>query len=54
VELDGGLRVVGRVLGSSPGDIPNGTRMAVVADEVPDGDGTPATIWAFTPSGTGP
>lgn len=54
VELDGGLRVVGRVLGDEPRSIPGGTPMTVVADVVPDGDGNPATIWAFAPSGPRP
>jgi uncharacterized OB-fold protein len=54
VVLEGGLRVVGRVLGDPPGAIPVGTAMEVVADVVPDGDGEPATIWAFAPGGPRP
>lgn len=47
VELPGGLRVVGRVLGDAPGELAAGTAMEVVADSVPDSDGTDRSIWAF-------
>ncbi|MGI9579058.1 MAG: Zn-ribbon domain-containing OB-fold protein [Microthrixaceae bacterium] len=47
VELAGGLRVIGRVLGESPADLPKGAAMEVVADTVPDSDGIDRTVWAF-------
>jgi uncharacterized OB-fold protein len=54
VELDGGLRVVGRVVvghrvEESPSTLRKGTPMEVVADVVPDPDGNERSTWAFAP-----
>lgn len=58
VELDDGLRVVGRLAAPRDGGptvldaLGDGQPMAVVADEVPDADGSPRTVWAFAPLDT--
>lgn len=47
VELDDGLRVVGRVKADSPAELAGGTPMTVVADTVTDAHGNDCTVWAF-------
>lgn len=50
VELDDGLRVVGRLTESDPGRLTEGRRMRLVAVEAGvDDDGEPFAMWAFTP-----
>jgi uncharacterized OB-fold protein len=50
VELDDGLRVVGRITVADVDALEAGRPMAVVADTVPGDDGDPATVWAFAPA----
>ena len=52
VELDDGLRVVGRLTVAEVHDLDRlgvGAPMRVVADVVPGDDGRPRTVWAFAP-----
>lgn len=51
VELEGGLRVVGRLTVADPGALAFGDPMVVVAEPVPLDDGTPNLVWAFAPIG---
>lgn len=54
VELDGGLRVVGRLTESDPGSLENGQPMRVVADAVfVDDEGADVITWAFAPQDGG-
>ena len=47
VELDGGLRVVGRILGDTPATIAPGTPMEVTTELVATPEGEDRTVWAF-------
>jgi len=52
VELDDGLRVVGRLTVSDPAALRFGQPMTTVATVIPT-DGDPLTMWAFEPVGVG-
>ena len=54
VELDGGLRVVGRLTEADPSRLHEGMPVEVVADELPDGEDGRVTTWAFAPSTSAP
>lgn len=49
VELDDGLRVVGRLTVAEPGLLRGGEAVEVVAEELPDGEGGDVVTWAFAP-----
>jgi uncharacterized protein len=50
VELDDGLRVVGRLTVADVDALHEGRPMRVVPDRVPDHTGEPRTTWAFAPT----
>lgn len=49
VELDEGIRVLGRLTVSDPSQLAFGQRMGLVLDEVPASGGEPLAVWAFAP-----
>lgn len=50
VQLDDGLRVVGRLTVADPARLRDGEQMEAVAEELPDGDGGTVVTWAFAPA----
>jgi hypothetical protein len=55
VELDEGMRVLGRLLANDASDLIEGMRMRCVADVVAtDDDGGPLVAWGFAPDEAGP
>lgn len=51
VELEDGLRVIGRISESDPAALTFGQAMEVALEEIPGPDGLPALVWAFAPAG---